>query len=284
MKNLFFLCFIISNLVNAQVGINTPSPAVTLDIAGKPTETSELDGVLPPRITGDQLNDKTYTVSQNGAVVYVTDAASTAKQIGQTINVNNPGIYYFDGPTLTWINLGSSSVMTTFRSVNYQALNLTSNADQIITFTAAESTINDATTFNDTNDTFTIKYDGFYQTSAFIGFNANRPELTALQFVAVNLKIQLSTNNGTTWSNATGIRAVYPGITASTGTSIQVPATILSLKKGNLIRFVIERPNLLIGNPQQPNQNFGDFLGVNGHINLPNGQTYTKFFTLIKTR
>lgn len=284
MKNLFFFCLVISNLVNAQVGINTPSPAATLDITGKPTSPTSLDGVLPPRLTGDQLNDKTYTVSQNGAVVYVTDPASAVKQIGQTINVNNPGIYYFDGPSLTWINLVSPSVMTTFRSVNYQALDLTSNADQIITFTAAESTINNATTFNDNDDTFTIKYDGFYQTSAFIGFNANRSSLGALEYVAVNLKIQLSIDNGATWSNATGVRSVYPGITAATGTSIQVPTTILSLKKGNLVRFVIERPNLLIGNPQQPNQSFGDYLGVNGHVNRPNGQTYTKFFTLIKMR
>lgn len=283
MKNLFYSFLIISNFVCAQVGINTTSPVVTLDVTGKPTVASSLDGVLPPRISGDQLNNKTYTVNQNGAVVYVTDPASTAKQIGQTINVNYPGVYYFDGPTLTWINLSSSSLTTTFRSANYQALNLTSNADQVITFTASESIINDATTFNDANDTFEIKYDGYYEVLAFIGFNANRPELTALQFVAVNLKIQLSTN-GTTWTNATGIRAVYPGITASTGTSIQIPATILSLKKGNFIRFVIERPSLFTGTPQQPNQNFGDFGGVNGHVNLPVGQSYTKFFTLIKMK
>lgn len=81
--------------VNAQVGVNTSSPAATLDVEGKPAVASALDGVIPPRITGAQLRAKNYTAAQTGAVVYVT-TADTAPA-GQTINVTSTGLFSFDG-------------------------------------------------------------------------------------------------------------------------------------------------------------------------------------------
>ncbi|MCS3532207.1 hypothetical protein [Chryseobacterium sp. JUb7] len=81
--------------LNAQVGINNPNPQASLDVIGKPTVTSSLDGIIPPRITGDQLRAKTYTAAQTGAQVYVTAADSNPS--GQTIGVKAPGNYYFDG-------------------------------------------------------------------------------------------------------------------------------------------------------------------------------------------
>ncbi|WP_298956496.1 hypothetical protein [uncultured Nonlabens sp.] len=81
---------------NAQVGINTTTPATSLDIVGNPTITSDADGLLIPRITGDQLRAKTaYGADQVGTLVYVTLPDSAPS--GQTINVNIPGYYYFDG-------------------------------------------------------------------------------------------------------------------------------------------------------------------------------------------
>jgi len=61
----------------AQVGVNTQNPVVTLDVVGKPTDTSSLDGITAPRITGAQLRAKTYTTAQTGTLVYIT-AADTA--------------------------------------------------------------------------------------------------------------------------------------------------------------------------------------------------------------
>lgn len=79
-----------------QVGIGTTSPQSTLDIAGNPTSTTSLDGVIPPRLTGDQLGAKTYTVSQTGATVYVTTPKSVSTN-PQVIDVLASGLYYFDG-------------------------------------------------------------------------------------------------------------------------------------------------------------------------------------------
>ena len=79
MKKIYYLYLIFLTVftVSGQVGINTPTPQATLQVEGKPTITTELDGIIPPRLTGNQLQAKTYTTLQNGALVYVTSATTT---------------------------------------------------------------------------------------------------------------------------------------------------------------------------------------------------------------
>ncbi|WP_156104478.1 hypothetical protein [Chryseobacterium populi] len=96
------------NNSNQRVGVSTTTPQATLDVTGTPTDTSKLDGIIPPRITGVQLRAKTYTTSQTGAIVYAT-AADTAPA-GQTINVTVAGFYYFDGSV--WVQLMGRSTTT----------------------------------------------------------------------------------------------------------------------------------------------------------------------------
>ncbi|MFV0139099.1 hypothetical protein OBK00_04300 [Empedobacter falsenii] len=50
------LCLV--NFVNAQVGIGTESPQVTLEAVGKSTDASVADGVLPPSISKLDLAKK----------------------------------------------------------------------------------------------------------------------------------------------------------------------------------------------------------------------------------
>lgn len=90
-----------------NVGINTNAPQATLDVTGKPTDTSHFDGIIPPRLTGDQLRAKTYTAGHTGAVVYVT-VADTAPAV-QTVNVTAPGFYFFDGTRWVAITTGVSN-------------------------------------------------------------------------------------------------------------------------------------------------------------------------------
>lgn len=107
MKRITFLVGIlvlINVSVSAQVGINIGAPKATLDVVGKAADTSVLDGIIPPRITGAQLRAKTYTTDQTGALVYVTLADPSPS--GQTINVTASGHYYFNG-TL-WLATGGS--------------------------------------------------------------------------------------------------------------------------------------------------------------------------------
>jgi hypothetical protein len=104
---------IICGAVFAQVGINTDTPSATLDVMGKPTEVSTMDGIIAPRIEGAQLRAKTYTPEQTGALVYVT-AADTAPA-GQTVDVTSIGYYYFNGTK--WVSIGAGSGAGTDTSI-----------------------------------------------------------------------------------------------------------------------------------------------------------------------
>lgn len=90
----FFLCLLTVSL-QAQVGINTTTPETTLDVVGKPNDSNHYDGIIPPRVTGDQLSAKFYTSTKKGAIVFVTAIPSNI--IGQVIHVVETGLYYFDG-------------------------------------------------------------------------------------------------------------------------------------------------------------------------------------------
>ncbi|KFF09781.1 hypothetical protein IW15_22245 [Chryseobacterium soli] len=107
MKNNIILlgAVLISGIAFSQVGINTDAPKATLDVVGKATDTSSLDGIIAPRLTGVQLRAKTYTTDQTGTLVYVT-TADTAPA-GQTVNVTSIGYFYFDGAV--WQKVGNGA-------------------------------------------------------------------------------------------------------------------------------------------------------------------------------
>lgn len=81
--------------IQGQVGINTQNPEATLEVVGKPNDVNHYDGIIPPRITGNQLAAKTYSSTKKGTIVFVTSPATNLS--GQVIQVTDPGLYYFDG-------------------------------------------------------------------------------------------------------------------------------------------------------------------------------------------
>ncbi|CAA7193742.1 fibrobacter succinogenes major paralogous domain-containing protein [Chryseobacterium potabilaquae] len=94
-----------------QVGVNTISPKATLDVTAKNTDGSTAEGVIVPRLTGNQLfaaiASNVYSMDQHGSMVYVYEPADLDKQTGQTQNINDFGFYYFDGYENRWDKLGS---------------------------------------------------------------------------------------------------------------------------------------------------------------------------------
>lgn len=96
MRKLSYLLFVLTAIsLSGQVGINTQTPETTLEIVGKPNDINHYDGVIPPRLTGNQLALKTYSTAKKGAVVFVT--SPPANLSGQVIQITEPGLYYFDG-------------------------------------------------------------------------------------------------------------------------------------------------------------------------------------------
>lgn len=99
MKRQFFILaalLMMGAALKAQVGIGTNSPKASLDVVAEATNTSVMDGIIPPRLTGDQLGAKIYTADQTGAIVYVTQPRVTATN-AQVVNVTTNGFYQFDG-------------------------------------------------------------------------------------------------------------------------------------------------------------------------------------------
>lgn len=111
MKKTFLLVSALASFTAfAQVGINTETPKATLDVVGKANDATKLDGIIAPRLTGDELKVKTYTTAQTGALIYAT-AGFTGSGSSQTINVTAPGYYYFDGTV--WVRQLSGQLPAT---------------------------------------------------------------------------------------------------------------------------------------------------------------------------
>lgn len=100
------LALVSSNLL-AQVGVNTETPKTTLDVSAKRDSNgtlldyTETLGLQAPRLSREELTSltATYGVDQKGALIYITDILA-GDAIGQRININDIGYYYFDG--LVW--------------------------------------------------------------------------------------------------------------------------------------------------------------------------------------
>ena len=102
---LLVLC---SSLSYSQVGINNTDPKATLDITARTTDASKPEGLIAPRLTGDQIRGKNtqYDIPQTGTIIYATAADSSPA--GKTANITAPGYYYFDGGVWQKITTGAS--------------------------------------------------------------------------------------------------------------------------------------------------------------------------------
>ncbi|RMZ58877.1 hypothetical protein D1632_14990 [Chryseobacterium nematophagum] len=115
--NLLF-CMCLGILSFGQVGINSSMPKATLDVNAKNYDGSTAEGLIVPRMTGNQLFDAiatgVYTMDQHGAVVYIYTPADEPKRTGQTVHIDDFGFYYYDGYQNTWNKMGG--VATIYRT------------------------------------------------------------------------------------------------------------------------------------------------------------------------
>lgn len=109
----------LSKAQQGRVGINTTTPAATLDVVANAADASRPDALLIPRLTRAELETKntayadgnaTASSAQNGALVFVTGLGGNGT--GKTVNVTAPGFYYYDGTNgnNVWKTLGGGGV------------------------------------------------------------------------------------------------------------------------------------------------------------------------------
>lgn len=154
--------------VFAQVGINNANPNATFEVAAKNTNGSTPEGIIAPKLTGDQIKagDALYNAAQTGSIVYATDTVGTVS--AKTVNITAPGYYYFDGTV--WQKLGNTSPTGTFIPSVVAAGQATSTITQPPMAAGTFTRWNFVTSTNDgnwntANNTYTIPKTGFYQFS-----------------------------------------------------------------------------------------------------------------------
>ncbi|MBB6371150.1 hypothetical protein [Chryseobacterium shigense] len=110
-KTLFLPALFASIAAFSQIGINTSSPAATLDITAKnATGTSaNVDGLLVPRV--DRQRAQSMVNVTNSTLIYVNDV-TTGTQTGTATNIDAVGYYYFD-ETNVWTKLKETGVSAT---------------------------------------------------------------------------------------------------------------------------------------------------------------------------
>ncbi|MFV0529865.1 MAG: hypothetical protein ACK5MD_00300 [Flavobacteriales bacterium] len=145
-----------------QAGINTDTPKASLDVVAKKDGSAE--GVIAPRLTGDQMGSALYSTDQKGALAYARYIPTVANP--KTVNVTKEGYYYFDGSV--WVGFSSSSGTTTFvpyTVASGQESEAIKQCDQLqhgVGYTAwhFKLTVDDG---NWHNNIYTVPETGFYQ-------------------------------------------------------------------------------------------------------------------------
>jgi hypothetical protein len=286
MKKLFAI--LIVNLYYAQnIGINTqtPDPSAILELNADPiagSVSSSKKGFLPPRISLLGTNDITTIPNpSNGLFVYNTlDAGSFPNQVSAN------SFYYWNGihweklmptssvekavkPRIFYIQ-GNDTQTFTASDINSASGAAPSN---LVTFTTPLINAGTAITFNAGNSTFTAAVSGIYEISAFVNYNPKAttsgvPTSSFQKRAYLNLMIQKSTDNGSTWTNTIGSRTAWGNDGGGELKTAILLGTPLQLNQGNQIRLVIINPF----NSTSNNDHCGGgncFIGADPSNNIP---------------
>ena len=100
MKRIFISAFTLASIFSlaqiGKVGINTTDPKATLDINAKTDASTQPEGILIPRLTGDQIKAMPTTDLGESNMIYATSPATGSLE-GKDVNLGAKGFFYWDG-------------------------------------------------------------------------------------------------------------------------------------------------------------------------------------------
>ena len=125
-NHLLLFALFYCTIIFSQVGINNTTPKATLDVVAVRTDGTTAEGVIPPRLTGDQIKlaNSQYGTAQNGTIVYATSGITSADITGKTSSITAPGLFYFTGTI--WQSLSQTSGSVLFSATLGNATNISS--------------------------------------------------------------------------------------------------------------------------------------------------------------
>lgn len=96
----------------SQVGINTTTPKSTLEVVAKTNGATQAEGLMIPRLTGDQIKTMTTNLQlgTESLMIYATSTPTVSN--ASVVKITQPGYYYWNGNI--WENIGgvSSNIYT----------------------------------------------------------------------------------------------------------------------------------------------------------------------------
>lgn len=90
----------------SQVGINTPDPKSTLDIRAKTNGASQTEGLLIPRLTGDQIQTMSNNIQPGTESLMIYATSAPASPTAKVSKIIQSGYYYWSGTT--WESISSN--------------------------------------------------------------------------------------------------------------------------------------------------------------------------------
>ncbi|WP_131401686.1 tail fiber domain-containing protein [Chryseobacterium sp. JM1] len=134
--------------MNAQVGVNTTTPAATLDVIAKNATgtTTTPEGILIPR--ADRQRVQSMTGVSPSTLIYV-NSISNGTQAGTAVNIDAVGYYFYNGTV--WGKLGADVITNLYTNNGTLKDNRTvTQADKTLAFTgtAVNALSVDGTTFS----------------------------------------------------------------------------------------------------------------------------------------
>lgn len=248
---LFFFCSI---SVFSQVGIQTNQvdASALLELNTSSLTTGSKKGFLPPRVALLSNTDITTIPSPaTGLFVYNTNDSGTYPN-----NVLANKYYYWNGNN--WVDMGLTSALegylanrilslntTSTQTFTYNEINTTSSANGGVAVSFADSDIiyNTGAIATKSGNTFIVNISGLYEINGYVNYNPNRTSIEGVQRGCfLNIKLQKSTDNGSTWTDIIGNRTAW-GVKATNfiKTTILSPTPVY-LTAGQRIRMVIQNP------------------------------------------